>query len=191
VTEPTEEDMKKLNQVLGYLSKHPKRALWYKRGGKINFEAFIDASFGLHADRTSRTGVVAMLAGAAVAGWSGKQKLVSKSSTEAEVIGLSDGLSNILWMVLWLESQGHSVKPAIVYQDNQSCLALMKAGKKPNQKTKHLEIRYYFAKSRVDNGDIALVYKPTEHMIADVMTKPLHGKVFMRFVDQILGNSIA
>jgi hypothetical protein len=130
-----------------------------------------------------------MLAGAAVASWSGKQKFVSKSSTEAEVIGLSDGLSNILWMVLWLESEGHHVKPAIVYQDNQSCLALMKAGKKPNQKTKHLEIRYYFAKSRVDNGDIALVYKPTECMVADVMTKPLHGRVFMRFVDQILGNS--
>jgi hypothetical protein len=50
-------------------------------GGTINFEAFIDASFGLHADRTSCTGVVAMLVGTAIAGWSGKQKLVSKSSS--------------------------------------------------------------------------------------------------------------
>ncbi len=51
--EPTEEDLKKLNQVLGYLSKHSKRALWwFKRGRKVNFEAFIDASFGLHGDRT-------------------------------------------------------------------------------------------------------------------------------------------
>jgi hypothetical protein len=65
------------------------------------------------------------------------------------VIGLSDGLTVILWMTLWLEAQGHQVRPAIVYQDNQSSLALMKAGKKPN-----LEIRYYFAHSRVNNGDI-------------------------------------
>jgi hypothetical protein len=52
-----------------------------------------------------------MLGGAAVDGWSSQQKLVSKSSTEAEVIGLSDGLTTILWMPLWLEAQGHKVKP--------------------------------------------------------------------------------
>lgn len=72
-------------------------------------------------------------------------------------------------MTLWLESQGHDVKPAIVYQDNQSCLALMKAGKKPNKKTKPLEIRYNFAKSTIDSGDIVLVYKFTEYMVADDM----------------------
>ncbi len=63
----------------------------------------------------------------------------------------------------------------IVYQDNQSTLALMKAGKKPNQKTKHLEIRYFFA---VENENICLVYKPTEDMLADLMTKPVCGKLF-------------
>ena len=96
VQSPTEDDMKKLNQVLGYLSKFPKRTLRYLRGGKLILECFIDASFGVHPDRTSRTGVLAMLAGACIGGWSSKQKLVSKSSTEAEVIGLSDGLSVIL-----------------------------------------------------------------------------------------------
>jgi hypothetical protein len=147
VQSPTEDDMKKLNQVLGYLSKYPKRTLQHLRGGNLNLECFIDASFGVHPDRTSRTGVIAMLAGASVGGWSSKQKLVSKSSTESEVIGLSDGLSVVLWMSLWLQSQGHDVKPVIVYQDNQSTLSLMKTGKKPNQKTKHLEIRYFFAKA--------------------------------------------
>jgi hypothetical protein len=58
---------------------------------------YIDASFGVHADGTSRTGVVLMLAGAIVGAWSGKQKLVTKSSTEAEIVGLSDGLSHVLW----------------------------------------------------------------------------------------------
>lgn len=88
--------MKKLDQVLGYLSKDPKRMLRYKRGGKVNFKVFIDASFVLHADHTSRTGIVAMLAGAAVGDWLGKHKLVSKSSSETEVIGLLDRLPHIL-----------------------------------------------------------------------------------------------
>jgi hypothetical protein len=183
--------MKKLNQVLGYLSKFPKRTLRYLRGGKLILECFIDASFGVHPDRTSRTGVLAMLAGACIGGWSSKQKLVSKSSTEAEVIGLSDGLSVILWISLWLQAQGHDLRPVIVYQDNQSTLSLMKTGKKPNQKTKHLEIRYFFAKNRVENGDICLVYKPTEDMLADLMTKPVCGKLFNSLVERILGCSNA
>ena len=113
------------------------------------------------------------------------------SSTESEVIGLSDGLSVVLWMSLWLQSQGHDVKPVIVYQDNQSTLSLMKTGKKPNQKTKHLEIRYFFAKSRVENGDILLVYKPTEDMLADIMTRPVCDKQFESLVERMLGCSNA
>jgi hypothetical protein len=187
VNAPTEEDLKKLNHIFGYRD----NVIRYLRAGELSFLAYIDASFGIHHDRTSRTGVLAMLAGAAVGGWSSKQKLVSKSSTEAEVIGLSDGLTTILWMILWLEAQGHQVRPAVVYQDNQSSLALMKAGKKPNQKTKHLEIRYYFAHSRVNNGDIELKYMPTEDMVADLLTKPICGKQFSKLVDRIHGSNNA
>lgn len=50
----------------------------------------------IHADHTSRIGIVAMLAGAAVGDWLGKHKLVSKSSSETEVIGLLDRLPHIL-----------------------------------------------------------------------------------------------
>jgi hypothetical protein len=63
----------------------------------------------------------------------------------------------------------------------------MKTGKKPNQKTKHLEIRYFFAKNRVDNADVCLVYKPTEDMLADIMTKPVTGQLFSSLVERMLG----
>ena len=90
VQSPSEEDLKKLNHTLGYLRKYRNGVVKYLRGGNFFFRAFIDASFGDHHDRSSRTGVIAMLVGAAIGGWSRKQKLVSKSSTEAEVIRLSD-----------------------------------------------------------------------------------------------------
>jgi hypothetical protein len=54
-----------------------------------------------------------------------------------------------------------------------------------------LEIRYFFAKSRVENGDICLVYKPTEDMLADILTKPVSGKLFSSLVERMLGDSIA
>ncbi len=74
VQSPTEDDLKKLNQVLGYLSnKYPNRTLKYLRGGTSNLKFFIDDSFGVHSDCTSHTRIIAMLAGA-FDGWSGKSR---------------------------------------------------------------------------------------------------------------------
>ena len=71
VQSPTEEDLKKLNHTLGYLSKYRDSVV---KGGNFCFRAFIDASFGVHHDRSSRTGVIAMLAGAAIGGWSSNKR---------------------------------------------------------------------------------------------------------------------
>jgi hypothetical protein len=189
VQAPTDEDMAKLNRVLGYLAKTVDCKLRYngKEGLGIKPRCFIDASHAIHDDRTSRTGVVIVIAGAMVGAWSGKQKLVSKSSTEAELIALSDGLSHVLWASLWLQAQGHDVKPIVVYQDNESVLALMKAGKKPSQRTKHMEIKYFFAKDRVEIGDITLEYMPTGDMLADLLTKPLVGEQFRSLASRMVG----
>jgi hypothetical protein len=65
----------------------------------------------------------------------------------------------------------------------------MKAVKKPNQKTNHLEIRYYFAHDRVNSGDIELTYMPTEDILADLMTKPICIRRFSRLVGRILGHA--
>ena len=93
---------------------------------------------------------------------------------------------HVLWVLLWLEGQGHDVKPAVVYQDNESVL-VMKAGKKPSQRTKHMDIRYFFAKNRVEIGDITLTYMPTEAMLADLMTKPLVGEQFRSLAAKMVG----
>ena len=60
-----------------------------------------------------------MLAGACVGAWTSKQKIVTKSSTEAEVVGLTDGLGHALWARHWMEAQGYTQEPTAVYQDNE------------------------------------------------------------------------
>ncbi len=55
---PTEEDLKKLKHTLGYLSKYSDCVVNYLRGENVCFRAFIDASFGIHHDRSSRTGPI-------------------------------------------------------------------------------------------------------------------------------------
>ena len=132
--------------------------------------------------------MVLMMANVGVGGWSGKQKLVTKSSTEAEVVGLSDGLTHVLWAREFLTAQGHNVSPVLTYQDNEGVLSLMKTGRANKHRTKHLNVRYFFAKDRVDAGEIKLKHLPTEHMIADLLTKPVVGETFRRLVKLLYGH---
>jgi hypothetical protein len=55
-----------------------------------------------------------------------KQKIVTKSSTEAELVGLLDSVSQSIHMRNFLIAQGYTMGPEIVHQDNLSCMALIK-----------------------------------------------------------------
>jgi hypothetical protein len=61
-----------------------------------------------------------------------------------------------------------------------STIALAVKGSGSSDRTRHVSIRYFWIKDKIDNGDIEVIYKPTEDMIADIMTKPLHGDHFIR-----------
>ena len=47
-----------------------------------------------------------------------KQKLNTKNSTEAKVVGASDYVLNCIWTGMFMEVQGYKMKESIYYQDN-------------------------------------------------------------------------
>jgi hypothetical protein len=49
-----------------------------------------------------------------------------------------------------------------------------------------VNIRYFFAHDRIQNGEIEIEYCPTEEMLADFFTKPLQGSLFVKFRNRIL-----
>ena len=51
---------------------------------------------------------------------------------------------------------------------------------------KHLDLRYYWLRSTVDEGTISLFYIPTAEMPADVMTKVL-GRNKLDYARELLG----
>jgi hypothetical protein len=55
------------------------------------------------------------------------------------------------------------------------------------QKSRHIDIRYFFIKDRVDSGEIDIVHCPTEMMVADFFTKPLQGALFKKLKSVIMG----
>lgn len=53
-----------------------------------------------------------------------KQKLNTKSSTEAEVVGASDYFPNTIWLRMFLEAQGYIIEESLYYQDNESAMKI-------------------------------------------------------------------
>ena len=63
-----------------------------------------------------------------------KQKLNTRSSTEAELVGADDAATMILWTGLFMEQQGYPLSKNILLQDNKSVILLENNGKKVLEK---------------------------------------------------------
>lgn len=186
VQEPTENDWEKLERLLKYLNGTKTLGLALSADKDLSVLAYVDASYGVHWDAKSHTGALISLGKGAIYSKSSKQKLVSKSSTEAELIGLSDSFTQAIWTRDFLIEQGYKVGPATVYQDNKSTIALAEKGRSTSDRTRHIHIRYYFVKDRIDSGEVRIEYLQTDLMLADILTKPLQGELFRRLRDQLL-----
>ena len=55
-----------------------------------------------------------------------------------------------------------------------------------SKRTKHINVRYFFIKDRIDNGEIQVKWCPTDEMTADFFSKPLQGQKFHDFVVEIM-----
>lgn len=187
VHHPTVQDEIKLSRVYNYLSCTRDKKLTYRRGG-LRVTAHIDASYGCHPDGTSRTGVAILAAGAAAGTWSMKQRIVTKSATEAEVVGVSDGLTHVLWVRELMLAQGEQSAETIeVRGDNMGVISMMNGKRHPRQRTRHLNVRHFFARDRIESKHITLKHLDTKKLVADLLTKPLAGKQFRSLCDKLYG----
>ena len=117
-----------------------------------------------------------------------KQKLTAMSSTEAEVIGMSDYVTYALWHRHFLEAQGYKISKSVVYQDNMSAIKMEKNGRNScTGNSRHIHIRYFFVVDRYEKGEIEIEYCNTLEMLADYFTKPLNGKMFHKYRNVIMG----
>jgi hypothetical protein len=75
---------------------------------------------------------------------SNKQKINTRSSTEAELIAVDDTLPTVQWKKLFMKDQGYDLE-TVVKEDNKSTMLLMKnGGLSSGKRAKHLDIRYFY-----------------------------------------------
>ena len=190
VKEPNEADWNKLVRLMKYLNGTRDLRLTLS-ADKLNcIKWYVDASFAVHPDFKSHTGATMKFGDGegAPQSISRKQKLNTKSSTESELVGADDVSVMILWTKLFLEEQGYEIEKNILYQDNKSAILVKINGKKSSGKrTRALNIRHFFLTDQVEKGNLSIKYCRTDDMVGDFHTKPLQGKKFRKFRNEILG----
>jgi hypothetical protein len=191
VKKPSTDDWRKLIRLLKYCNGTRKDKLTLCADDLHVIKWYVDASFAVHPDFKSHTGGVMTYGGGAIQSSSRKQKLNTRSSTEAELVASDDMANLVLWTKLFMEAQGYKIQKNILYQDNKSTILLENNGKRSSGKrTRALNIRYFFLTDQVEKGNVVIEYCPTTEMIGDFMSKPLQGKLFKKFRNLIMGNCV-
>lgn len=186
VQAPTVEDNDKLFRTVRYIRATQELGICLEADKNLLVYGYIDSSYGVHTDMKSHTGCVIGLGKGPVYSKSSTQKLNTKSSCEAELVGISDSSGQVIWVRNFLVGQGYTVGPAVIHHDNTSAIALLNNGKSTSDKTRHIAIRYFYIKDRIDSKEIKLQYLQTGEMIADILTKPLQGNLFMKLRNDLL-----
>jgi hypothetical protein len=190
VKEPDVDDWKKLGRCIRYIRGSKEIFLTLEADDSGKLEWWVDASFAVHRDFKSHTGMTISLGKGSPISGSWRQKLNTKSSTEAELVGVDDRMHVIVWTRNFLIDQGFNIQDIVVYQDNQSAILLERNGRtSSSRRTRHVNIRYFFVSDRIANKELRVEYCPTDDMWGDFMTKTLQGTKFKRMRAKIMNIS--
>ena len=128
VSNPDQDDYMKLGKVIKYLESTLHLTLRLQVDESNLLQWWVDAAYATHSDMKGQTGATFPMGLGSIYSNSLKQKLVARSSTKTELIGVHDILPQILWTRNFLISQGYPVQKNIVYQDNMSAMLLENNG---------------------------------------------------------------
>jgi hypothetical protein len=176
------------DRVLLYLSRH--RTLGLQFGGKEDtFTVASDASFADNTlDRKSSQAYAMKLFGGLIGWRANKQDTVTTSTTEAELLALSQAakegqyISRLL-KELTVQLDQHRIE---IQCDNAQTIRLVTEEiAKLQTKLRHVDIHNHWLRQEVMRNRINVVYTKSRDMIADGLTKVLLAEKFNRFRDQM------
>ena len=91
--------MDAVNRILKYLKSAPGKGLMFSKHGHLDVQGYTDADWaGSVTDRQSTSGYFTFVGGNLVSWRNKKQKVVSRSSAEAEYRGMTHGVCELLWI---------------------------------------------------------------------------------------------
>ena len=160
--------------------------MFFSKNSGHHVSGYINADWaGARNDGKSTSGYFMFVGGNLVTWRSKKQKLVSRSSAEAEFRGMVHGVCKLLWIKRILRDLGIGViSPMQLYWDNQ---AAVKIANNPVQhdRTKHVDIDRHFIKDHLERKTMELPHINSKDQLADMLTKAVCGRVFHSSISKL------
>ena len=147
-----------------------------------------DASFADNTiDRKSSQGYIMMLFGGAIAWKANKQDTVTTSSTEAELLALSQTAKEAIFISRLLKGMMLNLdEPLVVECDNRQTLRLVtEESMKLTTKLRHVDIHNHWLRQESMSKRVLFEWTETKKMIADGLTKALPRQRHEEFVKMI------
>lgn len=168
-----------------------RQQLKVKRHDRL-LEVFADIAFGVGSRHRSLQGIIIYFAGSPVAWASSQQPFVTYSTAESELVSYGEGLTAGRAMLALLCSM-MDVAPTtiekIIYGDNSAAISMAHGTGTSSWRTRHLRVRASFLKEALDgvtpDGPWKLFHLRGTELVADGLTKPLHGQAFFRFLEDL------
>nr|KYP75929.1 hypothetical protein KK1_020141 [Cajanus cajan] len=185
---PQERHWKAVKRILRYLQGTITHGFHFRRPTNMALMAFSDFDWGSDLDDRKSTTRYCVYFGNNLVSWSSRnQRVVSRSSTEAEYLGLAVVTTEIVWIKSLLsELQVNTTAPTI-YCDNLGDVML--AANPIMHSTKHFELDLYFVRDKVLTRDIQVFHLPSQFQVADILTKSITGPPFESFRRKLMVTS--
>lgn len=186
-TNPGPKHHEAADRVLLYLKRTQTLALQF--GGDDHFKVASDASFADNTiDRKSSQAYAMKLFGGMIGWRANKQDTVTTSTTEAELLALSQTAKEALYVSrllkeLSIQLDDHHIR---IECDNKQTIRLVtEEVAHLRTKLRHVDIHNHWLRQEVQRGLIKVEYTESAHMIADGLTKVLTNNSFNQFVEQM------
>jgi hypothetical protein len=175
------------DRVLLYLQRTQGLAL--QLGGGNDLVVASDASFADNTlDRKSSQAYAMKLFGGLIGWRANKQDTVTTSTTEAELLALSQTAKEALYVSRLIKELSVRLDDQYIriQCDNKQTIRLVTAETALLQtKLRHVDIHNHWLRQEVSTGRIAVEYTPSQEMLADGLTKALQNNAFDAFVQQL------
>nr|GFB71538.1 retrovirus-related Pol polyprotein from transposon TNT 1-94 [Tanacetum cinerariifolium] len=182
----TEKNLTAFKRIFRYLKDTINMGLWYPKDTSFELTAFSDLDHAVSFDsRKSTSGGIQFLSGDKLVSWSSKkQDCTSMSTAEAEYVSLSACCAQVLWMITQLTDYGFHFDKIPMYCNSKAAIAIS-CNLVHHSHTKHIDVRYYFIKEKVENGIVELFFVKTEYQLGDLFTKALPEDRFKYLVRRL------
>ena len=144
-------------------------------------DCFVDSDWASDViDRKSTFGYLIRFYGNIIFWKTHKQHSVTKSSTFAEYVALSEAVTEIITFKELLKVFNlHANAPIKIYEDNSGAVQIAKNGNL-SKNSKHIEIHYSFVHDNCNKGEIKVLKIKSDENLADILTKSICKQQFIK-----------